>query len=307
MLKRPRMKFIRDRTRSYPLSCVDERDLPDGFGGSVFVWDIDKTYLSTRFSSLGGLTRIPLEFAVDKQAIPGMPAVLRGLRRGPGPGVACAPLYFVSGSPPFLRGVVQAKMLMDGVEYDGITFKDWAGCLKQRTPGRLREQVGYKVCALLTGRLARPGAVEYLFGDDVEQDALAFDLYARVLEGSLPAGEAVARLTEAGVPRVDRENVFDLLGRLPPRRGRVERIFIHLARNTPPARFDAFGKRVVPVRSAFQLALALLELDLVDRQALEEARAALFGPGEEGGEAAREQAADALARGLVSHRAPAGP
>jgi hypothetical protein len=292
--------WVRQDEEGYPLSVNDDRILPEGFDGPVFVWDIDKTYLTTHFSSLGGLGRIPLEFGVDKQAIPGMPAVLRGLRRGPGPGVACAPLYFVTGSPPFLRGVIETRMLMDGVEHDGIVFKDWLATLRQGRPGRLREQVGYKLCALLTGRLARPDAEEYLFGDDVEQDALAFDLYARILEGSLSAGQMVVRLSEAGVPRGDRNHVFRLMGRLPPHRGRVKRIFIHLARNTPPARFDGYGKRVVPVKSSFQLSLALYELSLLDRQAVEQAREAVFGTADAGQGGLREQADDALNRGLVS-------
>ena len=121
----------------YPLSQDEQREYVNGFDGDVFVWDIDKTYLDTHFSSMKGMARIPVEFAIDKRAIPGMPEVLRGLRRGPGPGFACAPLYFVSASPPQIRGVVQRKMLMDGVEYDGIIFKDW---LKQQK--RERESSG---------------------------------------------------------------------------------------------------------------------------------------------------------------------
>lgn len=87
----------------YPLRINDERVLPDGYDGPVYVWDIDKTYLSTHFSSLHGLARIPLEFAVDKVAIPGMPELLRGLRKGAGPHYAGHPLYFVSASPPSSR------------------------------------------------------------------------------------------------------------------------------------------------------------------------------------------------------------
>jgi len=299
MKVRHRGESLKDRKAGYPLSARDDRDLPEGFDGPVFVWDIDKTYLTTHFSSLRGLSRIPLEFAVDKQAVPGMPALLRGLRRGPGPGYACAPLYFVSGSPPFLRRVIETRMLLDGVEHDGITFKDWVGTLRQGRPGRLREQVGYKVCALLTGRLRRPQAVEYLFGDDVEQDALAFDLYAGIVEGRLSAGETVAGLAEAGVPRYDRRNVFALLDRLPSRRGRVARIFIHLVRNTPPFRFEPYGGRVVPVRSAFQLGLALYELSLVDRQAVDQARGAVFGTTNVPAYALQDQARDAVERGVV--------
>jgi len=291
---------IKTEARGYPLRAFNNRTLPDGYDGPVFVWDVDKTYLVTHFSSLRGLSRIPIEFAVDKRAIPGMPEVLRALRRGPGPGFACVPLYFVTGSPPLLRRVLEQKMLMDGVEQDGITFKDWLRTIREGRPRRLKEQVGYKVCALLHGRLSRPLAGEYLFGDDTEDDATAFTIYARILHGELSAGEVVATLAGAGVSSEDRKHVFSLLDRLPTRRGRVERCFIHLARKTPPASFQPFGQMVVPVRNAFQLALALYESGLVDQRAVPQSLGALYPARYEPWEELEVEVADARDRGLIS-------
>jgi hypothetical protein len=250
----------------YPLSMDDQRTYPESFDGNVFVWDIDKTYLQTHFSSLKGMARIPVEFAIDKKAIAGMPEILRGLRRGPGEDFACAPLYFVSASPPQMRRVIERKMLMDGVEYDGIVLKDWLKTLRQLRPGRLREQAGFKICALLSGRLNRPRSVEYLFGDDVESDAEAFFVYARLLSGELTAGEAETRMLKAGIKRDDRRCIRALLDRLGPDRGRVERAFIHLEHNTPPERFASFAPEVVPVKGAVQLSLSLYALDLLDAE-----------------------------------------
>ncbi len=260
----------------YPLYVEDQRTLPDGYEGPVFVWDIDKTYLSTHFSSLRGLGRIPLEFAVDKEAIPGMPELLRGIRRGPGKRYRCVPLYFVTASPPRLRGVLADKMLLDGVEYDGITFKDWWGLLRRGRPGRILDQVGFKLCALLEGRRTRPLATEFLFGDDVEGDAEAFSLYAALLHDEISAGEAVERMTRAGVREENRRAAFSLLDRLPLKRGRVKRFFIHLERRTPPERFDRFGPLATPVRNALQLALALYALGQIDRQTVYRCRDALL-------------------------------
>jgi len=257
-------------TTTYPLKIIDDRSLPEDYAGPVYVWDIDKTYLSTRFSSVRGLARVPVEFAVDKQAIPGMPEVLRGLRRGVGPEVACLPLYFISASPPFLRGVIEKKMLLDGVEQDGITFKDWLGVLLRLTPNRLFEQVGFKVIALLCGRLSRPQAQESLFGDDSEKDATAYFLYAQLLHGDLSAAELDEALREEGVSEEDRREIHRLAGCLPPSRGRVEKIFIHLEKNTDPKSFKQFGPLIVPVRGAYQLALSLYALNRVDVQALKD-------------------------------------
>ena len=242
---------------SYPLVARDYRAYPPDFDGTVLVWDIDKTYLDTHFSRLGGLLRIPLEFAVDKGAIPGMPEVLRGLRRGAGEQVACTPLYFVSASPTQLAGALAGRMRLDGVEYDGIVLKDWLAVLARRSPWRLSEQVGFKLCALLTLRRARPRSREILFGDDSERDAVAFDLYHRLLSGALSPGEAVEVMTHQGVHRRDRRLIRALLAALPTVPQPVERAYIHLATGTDPARYTEMGEHMVPVRDALELARSL--------------------------------------------------
>jgi hypothetical protein len=259
----------------YPLSVVDQRSLPSDFADAVFVWDIDKTYLATRFSSAKYLARIPIEFAVDKRAIPGMPQVLRGLRRGPGQHFACAPLYFVSASPPQLRRVIERKMLLDAVDYDGITFKDWSATLRQLRPGRLRDHVGFKLAALLDARRRRPLAQEYLFGDDFEKDAQAYSLYARVLAGTLHGAALADELTNARVRDDDIACIQAMRDRLPDRLGTVDRVFIHLERNSAPSDFDPYGPLIAPVRGAFQMSLALFQLDLVDERTVREAAQAI--------------------------------
>jgi hypothetical protein len=247
----------------YPLTIDDQRAFADDFAGPVHLWDIDKTYLSTHFSSLKGLARIPVEFAVDKRAITGMPEVLRGLRRGAGAGFACVPIYFVSASPPQLRGVLERKMLLDGVEHDGIVFKDWLTALRTWTPWRLRQQIGFKLCALLTARQRRPLSVEYLYGDDTEQDAAAYSLYARLTAGELSPAAAESEMEQRGVHPLDRRIVHQLLGTLPQRRGNVARIFIHLEQRTRPEEIAAAGPLVMPTRDGVQLAVATFALGLL--------------------------------------------
>lgn len=262
-------------SRGYPLSFRNDRPLPPTYEGPAFIWDIDKTYLSTHFSSWRGLLSIPLELSVDKQAIPGMPEILRGLRRGPGEEVKLNPIYFISASPPFLRSSIEGKMLRDGVEHDGITFKDWLRTLLELRPDRLFEQVGFKTAALLRGRLDRIFATEYLFGDDYEKDAEAFALYAAWIRGELDAAALEAALAAAGVHEADRALVVQSAQALPPKRGRVEKIFIHLERNSPPERFERFGSSVVPVRGAYQLALVLRQEALIGAETLEAVRNAV--------------------------------
>jgi len=287
-------------TATYPLQVDDQRTLPDGYAGPVFIWDIDKTYLSTHFSSLQGLSRIPLEFAVDKQAIAGMPEVLRGIRRGPGPGSGCVPLYFVTASPPQRRGTLEHKMILDGGEFDGITFKNCLQIMKKGRPKRLLDQVGFKVCALLEGRQRRPLATEYLFGDDAESDADAFSLYAGLLHEQMSYGEARNRMEDAGMRKDNQGCALALLDRLPEKRGKVKKIFIHLEKRTPPEQFDRFGPLVVPVRGGFQLCLALFALGLVDEATVSQCRDATFPEGETRNPELDARITDAIDRRLIS-------
>ncbi|MCB9650837.1 MAG: hypothetical protein H6730_30240 [Deltaproteobacteria bacterium] len=233
----------------------NDRHLPDDYDGPILLWDIDKTYLDTRFSSFRGLISIPLELAVDKQAVPGAVPLLRALRRGPGPQSALTPLYFVSGSPPQLRKVIQTKMTLDGVQYDGITFKDQMGLLMARRPKDIKRQVGYKLTALLGYRRRVPARAQWLmFGDDVENDAEAFLLFGQVVAG-LRGPRLEDRLQAAHVHDEDRAIIHELVASLPEGPDPVSRVFILLANKTDPERFT--DPRVMACRSYLQTSLVL--------------------------------------------------
>ncbi|MEM7679195.1 MAG: hypothetical protein AAF449_24725, partial [Myxococcota bacterium] len=96
------------------LQQTNERKLAPDYEGRLLIWDIDKTYLNTQFSSFWGLARIPFEGAIDKEAIPGAVPLIRALRHGPSTSSEIVPLYFISGSPLQLRPTIERKMLLDG-------------------------------------------------------------------------------------------------------------------------------------------------------------------------------------------------
>jgi len=284
----------------YPIRLSDDRTLPAGYDGNVFIWDIDKTYLATRFSSFKGLARIPIEFAIDKRCIDGMNEVLRGLRRGPGEEFASTPIYFISSSPPQLQRVIERKMLLDGVQPDGFIFKDWAGALRQLRPGRLKEHLGFKLAALLMGRASRPAARELLFGDDVERDADAYALYADILSGSLASGDLDGVLADNGVAEDDRECLVVLVENLGTVPGSVERIYIHLVRSNDPRPLASRSPELVPIRGAFQLALSLYEGGYVDRATVSRVIEDLRRSSSSIYSQLSERAADAIDRGLIT-------
>jgi hypothetical protein len=245
------------------LDRTNERRLPADWAGDVMVWDIDKTYLDTRFSSLRGLLAIPFEFAVDKRHVAGTVPLLRALRLGADPSrPRLTPLFFVSGSPPGLRDVVERRMTLDGVQFDGITFKDQLALLRAGRPRAIKEQVGYKLCALLLLRHDLPvGARYFLFGDDVESDPDVFLLFGAVLAG-LRGTALRQRMRNLGAGRPEIEAAVELASPLPIGDDPVERVFIHGVKGRLIGQ-DALDPRVVATKASLQTALVLRQLGRV--------------------------------------------
>lgn len=231
----------------------------------MFVADIDRTYLMTRFSSLRGMARIPFERAEHKQDIEGMARLFREIRSGPEGQDRDTPLFFVSASPRQLRPVIEKKMALDGIGFDGTTFKDWGKVVGKMRFHRLREQIGFKLTALLTGRAELPvGAHEVLLGDDLEHDALTYCIYADLLAKRIGADDAARVLQRNGVLPTDARSIVETLRALRPGRG-VRRALIRLERHPEPEALIDFAPGVVPCTGAFQMAVTLWRQDCISR------------------------------------------
>jgi hypothetical protein len=220
----------------------------------VFRWDLDKTYLRSEFETVKDLLKSAMEKPADKRAVPGAPAILRALRAAGGPAHR---ICIVSGSPRQMRKVLVAKLELDGVEFDEFVLKD---NMKNFLRGRfkaMREQVQYKLPALLESRIGTGGAAgETLFGDDAESDATIYSLYADLCGGQVPRGELERVLDAVDAYPDSRAYALDLAARV-PRGGSVQRILIHLDKRSPTAYFDRYGPRLVPIYNYFQAALVL--------------------------------------------------
>jgi len=229
----------------------------------VFRWDLDKTYLLSEFESLREMMRIPFEKPEDKVAAPGVAALIRGLRESAlGRGRAVR-VYFLSASPPQIGRAIRRKLELDGIVYDGITFKDQLQRLFRGKFRHLREQVGYKLTELLKARSLEPEtAREYLFGDDWESDPLIYSLYADIASGGLAPSDLAELLRGA---RVDPPLIAEAqqLATALAKREVVTRIFINLERPTPPAQLRAYGPRLVPTFNYFQTAACLFQDDVL--------------------------------------------
>ncbi|MEZ4458713.1 MAG: phosphatase domain-containing protein [bacterium] len=177
-----------DNTGSSHVILLDEaRTVP------VVRSDVDLTYINTDFQSATAMFNLMLESADEREALPGMPSVYAGVR-----GDDAIPVTFLSGSPKFFKRTLEQKMILDGLEQDGVVlkpFKDIVASnvrdlsLTQIVP-ELKEQIGYKMTWLLKLRLQLPASTpEVLMGDDSEADFVVYNLYYRFLAGELTAGD----------------------------------------------------------------------------------------------------------------------
>lgn len=228
----------------------------------VYRWDLDKTYLRTEFDTLKDLLARAFEGPSAKRTVPGAAALLRELR-ATGP----SGIFILSGSPEQMRRVLEAKLRLDGIRWDGFTLKP---SLRNLLRGRfrfLKDQVGFKLLAMIASRepLA-PELDEILFGDDAETDAFIYSLYADLCAGRVDTTMLLSVLEQAAATPEDVAKLLSLIARL-PRRDHCRRIFIHLDRMSALDRFEIYGRRVCPFYNYFQPALVLVELGAIDAAA----------------------------------------
>lgn len=228
----------------------------------VYRWDLDKTYLRTEFDTMRDLVRTAFESAARKRTVPGAGTLLREIRATDPSGI-----YILSGSPEQMRRVLEAKLRLDGVRWDSFTLKPSLKNLARGRLGFLRDQVGYKLGALLTSRAAMDASTqEVLFGDDAEADAFIYSLYADICAGRVGTETLMAVLERARVHADDIPVLVRAAARV-PRHDTARFIFIHLERISPVSVFGEFGRRVCPFYNYFQPACVLVELGALDASA----------------------------------------
>jgi hypothetical protein len=229
----------------------------------VYRWDLDKTYLRTDFDTLRDLVRTAFEPATRKRSYPGAGTLLREIRA-----TEPAAIFILSGSPEQMRSVLEAKLRLDGIRWDGFTLKPSLRNLVRGKFRFLRDQVSYKLTALLRSRTnVPPDTDEILFGDDAEGDAFIYSLYADITAGNVDQALLMQIAEAAQVYPEDIPELIRIAARV-PRGDTVRRIFIHLERVSSTEGFRDFGRRVCPFYNYFQPALVLLQDGALDAQAV---------------------------------------
>jgi len=219
-------------------------------------WDLDKTYLRTEFDTVRDLVRTAFERADEKRTNPGAATLLREMGR------AGVNVHILSGSPEQMRRRLEDKLRLDGIKWDSFTLKPNLKNFLRFRFRALRDQLGYKLPALLTSRTVAGESVaaahETLFGDDAEADAFVYSLYADIMAGR--AGEELVHaVCEKG--HVYEDVIEDVIGCLRQVKAApvVERILIHLEQQTAPRDFQVYGRRVVPFYNYLQAAFVVQE------------------------------------------------
>ena len=222
-------------------------------------WDLDKTYLRTEFDSLRDLVKTALERPDQKRTNPGASTLLREMVR------AGVRVHILSGSPEQMRRRLEDKLRLDGIAWESFTLKPNLQNLLRLRFRAVRDQLGYKLPALLRARaaLAEAGepatsSTETLFGDDAEADAYVYSLYADFVAGHI-GEDVLLRVLERG--RVYEDVVAETMetARAIEHADVIERVLIHLEQQTPPDDFRHYGPRVVPFYNYLQAALVLFE------------------------------------------------
>ncbi len=220
-------------------------------------WDLDKTYLRTEFDTVKDLVKTAFERPDEKRTNPGASTLCREMVNA---GVS---LHILSGSPEQMRRRLEEKLRLDGIRWDSFVLKPNLQNVLRLRFRAIKDQLGYKLPALLEARTRRlppelAHAHETLFGDDAEADAFVYALYADLLAGKV-GPDVLCAVCESSKMYADvLEETLSNARRIEPEPV-VERILIHLERQSAPEDFAPLGRRVVPFYNYLQAAFVVHE------------------------------------------------
>ena len=227
----------------------------------VYLWDLDKTYLDTKFETLKGLFQTFFEKAFQKENVPGTATLCSSLKAhwhehfGRTP----FPIFFITASPPQLEKKIVKKLYFDGVAPKGLFCKDNFKNLRLTRLWRLTQQVGYKLQALMQLRLQLSENVrQIMWGDDSESDVIIYCLYSDICSRRLEREELIKILKALGVAGTQLDVILEMQTRV-PKQDPVEKIYINLAEDTDAEYYIKFGRRCLPTYNSFQTALDLFQ------------------------------------------------
>ncbi|MBK9294447.1 MAG: hypothetical protein IPM57_08380 [Oligoflexia bacterium] len=232
----------------------------------VYVWDIDKTYLDTKFETIKGLFKTAFEKAFQKKNVPGTATLIRALQATKTD--EKVQIYFISASPPQMEKKIYQKMKLDRISPMGIFFKDNLKNIRPSKFKMLNKQVGFKVQALLELRSILPENVKLvMFGDDSESDAVIYSLFSDICNRRISNREILSVLEALHTPKEQRNRIEEVQKKI-PQNDPVEKIYINLVNDTDPDYYAKFGRRVLATFTTLQAALDLYQSKHINLESL---------------------------------------
>jgi hypothetical protein len=249
--------------KGFPLVIKHERKLRADYNGYIYIWDIDGTYLDTKLDSKRAIMKTAFEKAIEKKNIPGSDELIRALRKGyDDEKDQLNPLFFITASPPELENAITQKMRLDGVQYDGITYKSFLGLMERFSFSHLTQQYAYKLNALLDNRLKFPTqSKEVLFGDNYENDADIYSLYAQLIDEKPNYFNIKKRLREKVQDDIYVDDIMEKVRQIESSDDTtVKSIYIHLTSNkTTIDDYKDYPEILIPIRNFFEASARLYE------------------------------------------------
>jgi len=238
---------------SYNNEGVDNAELS-------YLWDLDKTYLDTKFETVKGLFRTIFEKGFEKKNIPGTSELVSSIKKFNSKKSESFPLFFITASPPQLEAKIKEKLILDRIKPAGIFCKDNIQNLHPKKLWRLKKQIGFKLHALMLLRTKLSENVQqFLWGDDSEADAIIYSLYSDICARRRSRLEFTKLLAEFHVTDVQIKKIMDVQNQVPDQ-DPVGRYYINLEEDTDADYYVKFGRRCLPTYNSFQSALDLYQL-----------------------------------------------
>lgn len=233
----------------------------------MLVWDIDKTYIDTRFESMRAMMRVPFEKPHQKKVFRSVADFLREIKLGlSDDGRSPVNLTFISASPIVLQRALRARFRLDELEVDSLILKDWKRLLTTEHWMLFRNQLPYKLEHLLQLALDNPDWRFFCFGDDWEMDLVIYVLLRDILEGRIPRAAIVSILARSPMPPQERKRILHKVAAVEPAPDRV-RIFLHRVKLRTFDWVHAAGEGVIPYDSYLQIAARALQENWLSEQA----------------------------------------
>lgn len=186
-----------------------------GHADTHFICDLDKTYLETNIESLIAMARTAFEDAPEKQTVAGATETLKAARWCNPCGKPSA-LHFVSASPPQIRTVIEAKLKLDGLQWNSDTYKNQVYNLRKGRMDLLRNHVAYKsyaICNIL--RQVAPNSRVVFIGDNAEHDAYIYSGFKFYASGRLNQQQYIEYIRLSGDLDNLSEEISEALAELP--------------------------------------------------------------------------------------------